>query len=529
MQSVTTAFSTAAAAAANSPDFSLSISWLKTYNVSAVFFKIGTSLIGGTDPIPSGAGAPTYFDKYSYTEETNAANSVTVERVASTIPIGIMSAQLDAEFDNTSKRYLPTYDATIGAYIKPGRPIRLNIGFSNELVQQFIGLTGRPRLTLVNRVLSLHAFDSMDYLNNFESQLDMQSSISVSEMIKLLLIEAGFSSSQYSIEPSVQEAVKFIAPAGKKTGTLIRALAESELGLFFFNETGVATYWSRHHTNNNATSVATLNYSNMTDIQFIDTPVINHVKVITKPRQLAAYQPVWTLAGSLTVPPGGNIKHLGSFTDDQGELPVNNITTPTYTANDINDSYYSTNTQEDGQGLANSSAITLVNFDTFGTSFSIEFSNSSSSPMYISDLAIYGYPAKVIGQGIVQEYKDQTSIDDNGLNPDDNSEVKEITNNYIQNSNDAYVYAKYIVKTYAQPRRQLMAPVFPNPAYQFGDVMTVNIADTGESLKCVVMGTKIGMDQRTVIEQALTLENRTFNPYFKIGTSSIQGTDEIAP
>lgn len=529
MQTVTSAFTTAAAAPANQPNFGCLVSWLKTFTSSAQFFQIGVSAIGGTDPI-KGSDAPiTLFDKYDYAVETSQVNNLTVERTVSTIPIGIMSAQLDLELDNTTKRYLPDYDPTIGSSVrKPGRPVKINAGFGTEVIPVFTGYTGRPKISLGKRKFNVHAFDAMEYLNNFESSLGMQTNISTKDIIALLLGEAGFASTQYVLEDSVQSAIGFINPKGQKAGPLIQSLAEAEGGLFFFDETGIARFWNRLHFDLNSTAVGTLNYSNLMDLQFNDTPIFNHVKVTAKPRAVTANQLIYRLAQAVEIPPNSVVRYPFAFKDDDGDLPATTIDTPVYVDSQIT-SFYRTNKSQQGDGDPMNSYITRTDFDTWGTGGIIEFTNSSTSDtIYITDLQIYGTPAKVVTT-IVQEYIDQTSIDDYGLNPDNSGAVLEYQNDYIQDSDTAYVYAFNIVNQFSGPGRQLNGVPFGNPAWQFGDVFNVNIEDTAQTIKMVMLGSKLNMDRTTALSQSMTLEERVFRTYFQIGVSQIGGLDAIHP
>lgn len=529
MQTVSSAFTTAAAAPANKPNFGVLISWLKSYSAGVQFFQIGVSPIGGTHPIKGNNDNITIFDKYDYVREDNYVNNLTVERVVSTIPIGTMSAQLDLELDNTTKRFLPNYDATIGDYVsKPGRPVKINSGFDLEVIPQFTGYTGRPKITLGKRKYNVHAFDAMEFLNNFESSLGMQTNISTKAMIALLLNEAGFNSTQYVLEDSVQSAIGFINPYGLKTGPLIQKLVEAEGGLFFFDEQGIGRFWNRLHFDLNSTAVATLNYSNLMDLQFKDTPIINHVRVTAKPRAVTANQLIYRLAQSIEIQPGQVVRYPFSFKDDDGDLPATTIDTPVYVDSQIT-SFYRTNVKSDGSGDPGSAYITRTDFSTWGTGGVIEFTNSSpGQTVYITDLQIYGTPAKVVTT-IVQEYYDQTSIDDNGLNPDNSGSVMEVTNDYIQDSGTALAYAFNIVNQFKQSGRQLTGVPFANPAWQFGDVFNVNIEDTAETLKMVMLGSKLNMDRTTALSQEMTLEERTFRTYFQIGVSQIGGVDAIHP
>lgn len=527
MQAVTSAFQTAAAAPYNEPNFGVLLSWLKNFNASTQFFQIGVSPIGGTHPIKGNNDNITLFDKYDYVREDPYVNNLTVERTISTIPIGTMSAQLDLELDNTTKRFLPNYDATIGDFVtRPGRPVKVNSGFGTEVVPIFTGYTGRPKITLANRSWSVHAFDAMEYLNNFTSELSMQVNIKAEDFLALLLNEAGFSSSSYVLEQSTQNKIGFISPYGQKTGDLIRNVVEAEGGLFFFDEQGIARFWNRLHFDLNSTPVATLNYSNLMDLQFKDTPIINWVRVISKPRAVTANQLIYRLAQTFELAPGETKDLVFSLKDDDGDLPTTSIDTPVYVDSQIT-SFYRTNNKSDGSGDPQVAYITLNSFTTWGTGGAANFTNTSTSDtMYITDLQLYGTPAKVVTT-ITEEYKDQDSIDENGLNPDDGGDVMEITNDYIQDKGTAQAYAFNIVNQFSTPGRQLTSVPFGNPAWQFGDVFSVNVEDTGDVLTMVMLGSKLNMDRTTALSQSMTLEERTFRKYFQIGVSQIGGPDAI--
>lgn len=529
MQTVSSQFTTAAAASYNEPNTGVLVSWAKNFNSSVQFFQIGVSPIGGDHPIKGNYADITLFDKYDYDVETQQVNNLTVERTVSTIPIGTMSAQLDLELDNTTKRYLPSYDPDIGDHVqKSGRPVKVNAGFGLETIPQFTGFTGRPKISLGKRKWNVHAFDAMEFLNNFESSLGMQVNISTKNMIALLLAEAGFSSSNYVLEDSVQSNIAFINPYGQKSGAVIQKLVEAEGGLFFFDEQGYGRFWNRLHFDLNSTPVGTLNYSNLIDLQFKDTPIINHVRVISKPRAVTANQLIYRLAQSIEIQPGEVFRFTFGFRDDDGDLPVTTIDTPVYVDSQVT-SFYRTNVASDGSGDPASNYITRTDFDTWGTGGVIEFTNSSTGQvMYITDLQIYGTPAKVVTT-ITEEYKDQDSIDDYGLNPDNSGVVMEVTNDYIQDRATAFVYAFNIVTNFSQPGRQLTSVPFANPAWQFGDVFNVTIEDTAETMKMVMLGNKLNMDRTTPLSQSMTLEERIFRSYFQIGVSQIGGPDAIHP
>lgn len=521
-------FQEAANAPDNEPAFTVGISWKKDTDPASQPFTIGVSTIGGPDRISGGGDIPTLLDAFLYDDESDYINTITIDRTISAIPFGVLSAQLDIELDNTSKRFLPNYDPDIGSYIKVGRPIRVGIGLNKEVLPQFSGFTGRPQITLGDRRVNIHAYDAMAYLNDFESNLGIQTNISLNDMLALWLQEAGYAPNQYTLESSLQEPLAFVVSKGKKIGSMIREAVEAEMGVFFIDEIGRPKFWNRYHFNNNSGPVSTLSYDNTNDMKYVDTPVINFVRVISNPRSVRDNQPVFILAGAIQVDPGMTVTFPGGYTDEDGELPVIDVDAPIASSTTINESYYTANTQADGEGSDAFTDTVMSNFESFGNVFFVDFTNTGVGPVYISDMRIYGRPAKVRDH-IVEEYKDQDSIDENGLNPNDGGEIIEIRNDYIQDGPAAKAFATNMVFGYKQPRRQLTMPVFPNPSYQFGDVVSVEIEDTGETLTCIIMGNVIGMSRDTIIYQDVTVEERDFTAYFTIGQSIIGGSDIIAP
>jgi hypothetical protein len=264
------------------------------------------------------------------------------------------------------------------------------------------------------------------------------------------------------------------------------------------------------------------------DLQFKDTPIINDVLVISKPRAVTANQLIYRLAQPIAIQPGQVLRYPFAFKDDDGDLPATTIDTPVYVDLQVT-SFYRTNELQDGTGNPSNGLITMTDFDTWGTGGEIEFTNSSTAQvMYITDLQIYGTPAKVVTT-ISQEYIDQASINEYGVNPDDSGKVMEIQNDYIQDSTTAYVYAYNVVSQFSFDTKQLTGVPFANPAWQFGDVFNVTVADTAKTYKMVMLGSKLNMDRTTALSQTMTLEERIFRNYFQISVSQIGGLDAIHP
>ena len=531
MQTVSADFITETTAPKRNLTSDVLVSWLKNYNASADFFTIGQSGIGDGDFIKGAGDDVTFFQLYDYELETDNLIAMSISKMIGQFPYGVMTAQADLILSNVSKRYLPEFDPDIGDSIKAGRPIALNIGFSSESIEQFIGFSDRPINTLVNRETSIHAYDAMEYLNNVESELGIITDTPWNEIIESLLDEQGFSSSQYNIEPSLQPNIQFLSTTGKKVGSIFRQGCEAEQYIIFVDEYGIIQGWNRGHIHVNSDSQWSFDYSNVKEISYIDTPIINHVRVLAKPRAEATAQVVWQSAIPIAVAPGEVRRYAIEFFDENGLLPIVSAETPSYNANDATlDSYYQTNLSEDGTGEAGNSNITMSDFDLLGETAFVEFTNSSTSNVvYITKLSIWGVPAK-IRQVIDYEYKDQTSIDDNGRNPSIAGEILSIDNDYIQDQAVAEYIAQTMVEEYKDGSQQIKFEPFAIPQLQFGDVVSLEIEDTSETKAMVVVGNNYSFTGEGGLTHDVYSEERNLiDQFFTIGVSAIEGPDAISP
>lgn len=424
---------------------------------------------------------------------------------------------------------MPNFDPTIGSYVDlPGRPLKLSIGFSGEPIPQFVGFTDQPESTLVDRMTNIKAFDALDYIYNYViTGLGTLVNYRTDQIIAAILNEAGFTSSQYSLEPGLQKPIGYIALRDKQAGPILAKLVEAEMGLLFVDETGIIRFWNRQHLNNSSTPVWTFNYANMRNVDWIQTNIINDVQVIAKPRVVAANQKIWENAQAIAIPPGGSIDVFADFRDDDGSLPVTAVDTPAY-VNNATSSYYATNLNEDGSGENQNGNVTLVSTALLGDSYRMTFSNSFTQPIYLTKIALFGTPAKVIYFDTKPQI-DTASVTAYGRNPANRGERVKIENEYIQDASTANSIAYTLVAEYKNPRKRLKCTVFAVPQLQVGDFVTVVLADTGQSINMFVMAKTLKFDGKANLVMDLELEQRTIKRYFTINQSRIGQTDTIAP
>lgn len=536
MQTVSSAFQ--AAETSNSAQFYMgaAVAWSETINSSYSFFTIGTSTIGGPDIIPGAGSVPTFLDKYQYTDESSYLYSYMVTRSIGQYPYGTICANAEVSFDNTTLRYAPGYDGTIGSYVGlTGRPLKLSCGFVGaESIQLFAGYGTGPQNSLSDRTHTQNAYDGMNYLNLYTSTTTpVQVNQTADQIVIALLQEAGFSSSQYVVEPSTQIPVGYFAPYGILIGDILTDICEAEQGIAFFDENGVFHFWNRTHIANISSPSWTFNYSSIIDWDTETTPVINDVLVTANPRVVQALQPIWSLSAATLVPAQvgstvGTITIECDFSDDNGALPVTAIDTPTYSSNVISDSYYSTNINDDGSGPDSNGTISLSG-SLSGSTYLATFSNTGVQPVYITDMQIYGTPAKV-SYIIDQEYTDPTSILANGDNPANNGVALEIDNDLIQTPSTAASNGYILVNDYKNPNVRVTCQVFEVPQLQIGDMVTLEFDDSGNSQNYTVVGITIQWDPDSFLTYNLELEVKTLARYFTIGVSTIGSvTDSIAP
>lgn len=527
MQTVSSAFTTATAAPYKQIGASALIAWQKTINPTYQFFTIGQSKIGGGDLIKGAGGAVTFFDKYQYNNESDAVDSIKVSRKMSNYPWGVIMASAEIDLLNANNRFTPKYDPTIGDYILPDRPVKLGVGINGEYINLMTGYTEQPKNSLQGRKTTIEAWDALKYLSNKKSSLPVFVDTSADQIIIALLQEQGFSASQYYIEPSLQQPIGYLMVQDRPITDIFSDICGAEGALMFCDENGVINFWNRLHLNSNSTSRWTFNYSNMTNVEWDTTPIINDAIVVAKPLKQVAFNKVWENGQSYTVPPGGSLDIFADFRDDVGNYPLISIVTPVNIAV-ASTSSWQANYNEDGSGTDASSNITLTSTYLFGERYKMTFTNSGTMNVYLTKIQLYGVPAKV---QVVdsKEQTDSVSIGNYGINPDNSGDVVEISNDLVQDAATANALAYIYVKLNAAPLQRLKCTVFGVPQLQIGDYVTVNVETTGQTLSMAVVGTDITIGQKGSMQQDLELEQRAVYNYFTIGVSKIGGSDYLAP
>lgn len=509
--------------------------FMRTTATGVRFFTIGQSRIGGPDMIKGGGQFVTFFDKYRYEDISPYMTSITVTRNLGQRPYGIIMAEADLEIDNTSKRFLPDYDTTIGSGVGlPNRPIKISIGIEDEYMKLFTGFNTEPVVSLNNRMVDMHAFDAFNYINNTRATTSGAFvNAPFHNVIASGLQEMGFSSSQFVVDKSLQQNIGYLSTYDQKWGDVFKQGAEAEQGIMFVDENGIIRFWNRQHfLTTSGVPRFQLNYSKLSDIKWQNTPIINDVIVRAKPRVVQDIQKVWETSSNIELGPGVDTDYFVDFSDTNGRLPVTTISVPIpmITASGAQ-SFYATNDQIDESGNTRSSSIGIVGASNLGgTSYKLTFRNSFTSVVYVTNMAIFATPAKVVN--IIEErYYDQSSIDNFGRNPSNNGEPIIIENDLIQDKSTARSLAYTLVNEYKSARRRYICPVATqsDPSLQIGDAGLLVINDTNQLKNVYVVGIKNVINRNAKYDQELEVEERSIKRYFTVGQSRIGGTDSIAP
>lgn len=531
MINVSTQFEDAVKADVKVPLPSCLISWAKNYDDDVKFAQMDHSFMDGPDKMKGGGDTVTFFGKYDYINETSFVKNYRITKKLSGRPWGVIMATAEIELNNTTKRFFPGHDPSIGDFVAlPSRPIKLGIGFKGEYIQLFTGYTEEPDTQLVKRVMKLRAFDAMTYLSTVKSNLGAFVNTTINEMIEALLIEQGFNPDQFNIEPSLQQPIGYYMPKGKYVTDIFKEFCQSEAYLLFSDEEGIIHGWNHLHLLGDRPPVWTFTYSNMEDIKWSTSSIINSAVTIAKPLKPAAPNKLFELSDAsdqTLVPPGGSKVIEAEFKDDLGTFPAISVDAPVYVASAEGGSSYSTNMNKDGSGPTGSSNITLSAVENTGNKYLMTFENSGSFPIYITRIQLFGQPAKVTAVKGTEQYHD-VSIGKYGVNPNNGGEVYKIENDLIQDTAMANTMAWLLVNTQGNAYAKLDIDNFVVPQMQIGDPVKVDILDTAESKYCNVFGLELFFGVGVALSQSTYVEERETKTYARMDQSLMDGPDHMA-
>jgi hypothetical protein len=529
MQTVSNNFVAATLAPMRRIRWSLLVSFEKTFDAGISFFTIGSSDIGGTDVLKGVGSVVQEWEKYNYSDYSSRVLNIEYNREMDPPTSPVTMTTCDITLDNHDGLFTPTNTASpLYGKLENGRPVRLSLGFGNlPLLQMFIGLTqGPPDVDERNGTARIHCVDFLRHLQNTELNEEvMYLNKRVDEIISGLLQTAGLLTSQFSLDVASAVIPFGYFKKGTKLLEAIRELVESDLGALYMDENGIIRYENR---TNWATKSQVWSFDKSTVIEknkSDHSAVINTVEVHANVSAVQENQKIWE-ASTIVIftdntdylAPGQTKEVFANFMDENGEVPVTSVDDPDYITG-ATTSFFETNERSDGTGATLAGDVVLASSEQFSTSFKMSFTNNGSSTAYITRLEVFGTPAIVVKK-IYTIHKDQVSIGQYEESP------HRIENNFIQNSAAASSIANILLQDRANPDNRAVLLVKAVPQLQVGDVVAYD-DDISDQTYFV---TRInGIVNSSGFRQTIGISKRTINQYFRIGISTIGGSDVLAP
>jgi len=523
MQSVNAAFTAEEKDFTRSIAESLMISWHRQNLLSNRTFTIGVSLIGGNDLIGANPGAIGSPGNYKYFDESAYAMSLNWER-GYNMPIGgLTMAMAEAILDNTSKRFTPRAlggRSEISTAILPSRPAMISAGFYIGGVPitlpQFTGLTSdQPEIDAAQRQIRLQMQDYMSFFQNKTiDQAAIYTGQRTDQLLQTLLTNAGMNTAQYDLDYGINVIPFARWDVGAKFSDIIGQLVQAENGHFYQDESGIFKFENRQHWNSAPyTQVQkVISTGQVINAESPDTShLINVVEITGDVYEKQPEQIIYRLNpfDNIAIPANSNADIFVNFDD-----PVLSMTTPTASGQT---SFFVANSVSDGSGTDLTSSLSANKVTRFAQSAKINFVNSSSSIAYITNLVITGRVARSVSQIYTRATAGHSITVYN-------EQVLTISDNpFIQNQSWAESFAQMILQDFSTPENIQKITIKAFPELQLGDL----ISWQGRYWR--IFDIKTTLDPNQGFIQELTLLQRAVTNYFRIGFSTIGGTDQIAP
>lgn len=499
------------------------VSWHKQSTLSARTFTIGISTIGGNDIIGINPGAIGSPGNYRYFNETAYVTALSWERGLS-MPIGgLTKALAEITLDNTSGRFTPRYMGGMSELytaILPRRPVILNAGFNyngvDQVIPQFAGvLNKQPRVNIRDREVSLEAADYVDFFQGKKLDQEAMFTSKRTDQVMSTLLQGtlGMNTAQYDLDTGINIIPFGLFEAGTKMADIFNDLAQAENGQFYQDESGIFKFRNRQWGDSspfNSIQRIVLTGQVISAEAPNDDHIINTVEIRSKVYQKQPLQTVFNLPSLsfITVEANSSLNQFFEFQD-----PILALTDP---SNGGTNSYYIANGASDGSGADMTSSIQVRNLGTFAKSVKYRFTNTSASTVYITQLVLAGRAA-IAPTDIYVRNQDGSSVTAY------QEQNYELDNPYIQDINWANSLSQMILNDFSDPENLQRIVIRAIPELQLYDL----ISWQGRYWR--IFDIKTTLDPGSGFIQELMLLQRTITTYFRIGISTIGGSDKIAP
>jgi hypothetical protein len=522
MQSVAAAFTAEEKDTVRKIVQNLQVSWKKQSTIGNRTFTIGVSTIGGNDVIGINPGAVGSPSNYRYFDESAYVIRMGWERGLKIPTGGLTKALGEAMLDNTGGRFTPRYQggrSELFTAIQPGKPATISAGFNfggvDQMLPQFAGIIGeQPQVSMRDKLVRLKLQDYVYYFQN--KKLDTAVVFTgqrTDQVLTTLLGQLGMSTAQYDLDTGINVIPFGAFDVGISFASAINELVEAENGQFYQDEQGIFKFENRQHWSSSPYNAVqkVITTSMVIDAEITDdSHIVNVVEVKANAFAKQPEQVIFRLNqfDTLQVPANGTASIFVNFDD-----PVLSMTTP---SGGGATSFYLAYANQDGTGTDLTASVSITNVSRFAQSAKIFFRNTSTSDAYVNTLVITGrvarsvapiYTRATIGHSITA-YQEQ---------------VLAISNRFIQNQSWAESYANMILNDFASPENLQKIIIRAIPELQMGDLLS------WQGRYWRVFDIKNTLDPAVGFIQELMLLQRSITTYFRIGFSTIGGSDQIAP
>ena len=413
----------------------------------------------------------------------------------------------------------------------PNRPVKLQVGVDGETVNIFTGYTSRPEISIVDSTYSVTAYDAMAYLSTLKSELAPIVGQPLDQIIKSLLIEAGFTTSQFQLEPGVQLKIDYVAPRDRNVANLLDELCASEQYLLFADGDGIIHGWNaNHYEMANGGEVWRADFDNATELKWGSTSVLNDIQVKASPYRIIESSKFYSNSDPTEdyLVPAGEMMTLWLDLTDADNNTIFAIDFDAPVENSVSNSSFTTNTEMDGSGLDTTGIVEVIECVNFGDSVKLVFENNSAGvDAYVTSVSLVGSSAQQKEFVGIEAY-DADSIENYGVNPDESEgETYEMESNFIQNEDFATTVASRMVQLYAEPMNQMDVSIFFAPQLEIGDQIKVYAGNFGDK-NTLIFGMELSGDANGNFKQSLNLEERPALTYFKLDISKLDSADVLA-
>lgn len=498
------------------------VSWHKQNLLSNRTFTIGVSVIGGNDAIGANPGALGSPANYKYFDESAYVMGISWERGLNMPVGGLTKALAEVRLDNTTERFTPRYmggRSELYTAILPRRPILINAGFNysgaDQSIPQFAGLLNKqPKVDIRNREVTLEAADYVDFFGGrkLDQQVMFTSQRTDQVMTTLLQGTLGMSTAQYDLDYGINLIPFGYFDAGTDMSYIFQELTQAEAGHFYQDESGIFKFHNRQWGDSSPFNQIQriILTGQVIDAQAPnDDHIINIVEVNSRVFQKQPIQTIFNLPSLsfIIVPPNSFTEQFFEFQD-----PVLSLTDPT---NGGASSYYLANMSSDGSGTDMTGSIQIKNQGTFVKSVKYKFTNTSSSTIYITQLVLAGR-AVINPSNIYLRSRDDSSVTAYQEQP------YQINNDYIQNASWAASLSQMILSDFSDPESLQIITIRALPELQLFDLVS------WQGRYWRIFNIRNTLDPSVGFTQELTMLQRNITTYFRIGISTIGGSDMIS-